>query len=160
MTLSCQKYILLYIFRFLHQTTTGVYMRQTYNRCISFVSYIKPQRTGITPITSAVVYLSFPTSNHNVLVKGESVDKLYIFRFLHQTTTVKIIFLFLNCCISFVSYIKPQLFVCVQKYAAVVYLSFPTSNHNEVWVLNKTSSLYIFRFLHQTTTHSHYKVFI
>ena len=78
-----------------------------------------------------VVYLSFSTSNHN-LPEGDTVTvALYIFRFLHQTTTVRegdriqdvlYIFRFLHQtttvtkyitiwtrCISFVFYIKPQL---------------------------------------------------
>ena len=101
--------IRLYIFRFLHQTTTFFVVMLIFNSCISFVSYIKPQRAHVLPCS-------------------------------------------LLGCISFVSYIKPQLLIVLMFWAWVVYLSFPTSNHNCVgWVL-WLLLLYIFRFLHQTTT--------
>ena len=76
--------------------------------CISFVSYIKPQRFWSMVIPVSVVYLSFPTSNHNILVINKLNFRLYIFRFLHQTTTFFLIRNLVLCCISFVSYIKPQ----------------------------------------------------
>ena len=77
-----------------------------------------------------VVYLSFSTSNHNFCPTVTPKHQLYIFRFLHQTTTRVIESIPKSCCISFVFYIKPQLnytscFSCI-----VVYLSFSTSNHN------------------------------
>ncbi len=59
---------------------------------------------------SSVVYLSFPTSNHN---RGSSG----------------------------------------MGWEPVVYLSFPTSNHNFQLFGNVIYVLYIFLFLHQTTTH-------
>ena len=143
----------LYIFRFLHQTTTIRYLNLMMKSCISFVSYIKPQLDQIKVSIEIVVYLSFPTSNHNRRRTKKFTFMLYIFRFLHQTTTcnnieqpvfllyifrflhqtttiayskfslgVLYIFRFLHqtttnrnsvssivCCISFVSYIKPQL---------------------------------------------------
>ena len=98
--------------------------------CISFVSYIKPQRRRIQQHHHWVVYLSFPTSNHNSSLFGLEDNKLYIFRFLHQTTTQQGGMKRSVCCISFVSYIKPQLYVCHVQTQKVVYLSFPTSNHN------------------------------
>ena len=80
----------------------------------------------------------------------------------------------LQRCISFESYIKPQLAPITPLPAAVVYLLNPTSNHNifrikslmaaVVYLLNPTSNhnlleitlyllmLYIFWILHQTTT--------
>ena len=76
--------------------------------CISFVSYIKPQRRRIQQHHHWVVYLSFPTSNHNSSLFGLEDNKLYIFRFLHQTTTNLSVLYCMFCCISFVSYIKPQ----------------------------------------------------
>ena len=76
--------------------------------CISFVSYIKPQRRRIQQHHHWVVYLSFPTSNHNSSLFGLEDNKLYIFRFLHQTTTASNIYSFFSRCISFVSYIKPK----------------------------------------------------
>ena len=99
--------------------------------CISFVSYIKPQwffrrlpRRLVVYLSfptsnhnldiikdniAKVVYLSFPTSNHNVAVVFDTQRLLYIFRFLHQTTTFSWLSKSLSSCISFVSYIKPQL---------------------------------------------------
>ena len=99
----------LYIVRFLHQTTTGE-------------------------------------------VDVRNTDRLYIVRFLHQTTTAcQITSLTVSCissvsyikpqltyckmpithcCISSVSYIKPQLNNTTRKNWRVVYRPFPTSNHN------------------------------
>ena len=99
--------------------------------CISFDSYIKPQPAFCRPARSCVVYLLIPTSNHNRDGLGALSFSLYIFWFLHQTTTIGMqqsvvgelyIFWFLHQtttlpegvhpldgCISFDSYIKPQL---------------------------------------------------
>ena len=99
----------LYIFRFLHQTTTIRYLNLMMKSCISFVSYIKPQLAQESYVSHFVVYLSFPTSNHN-LYEG------------------------------------------IQTIVGVVYLSFPTSNHNFTGLSAFSAVLYIFRFLHQTTT--------
>ena len=77
--------------------------------CISFVSYIKPQPTRKRERFFSVVYLSFPTSNHNHPLLDGIINQLYIFRFLHQTTTLRRSVLLCTRCISFVSYIKPQL---------------------------------------------------
>ena len=82
-----------------------------------------------------VVYLLIPTSNHNSPLFRYVFIWLYIFWFLHQTTTIYsvvrglrelYIFWFLHQtttlgikqvkrfgCISFDSYIKPQLFWCI-----------------------------------------------
>ena len=56
-----------------------------------------------------VVYRSFPTSNHNTCLTSPNCTVLYIVRFLHQTTTLPFFFCLYVGCISFVSYIKPQL---------------------------------------------------
>ena len=147
------KSISLYIFWFLHQTTTTCIFAPRFICCISFDSYIKPQQeTGKgSPLASCisfdsyikpqlqleqfrlliVVYLLIPTSNHNVLLKliyrplvvylliptsnhnlfAITYDfcGLYIFWFLHQTTTTIKLANMLIRCISFDSYIKPQL---------------------------------------------------
>ena len=142
----------MYIFRFLHQTTTFVPCEQTLfgcisfvsyikpqpsfklsiamTCCISFVSYIKPQRFVASWLAPLVVYLSFPTSNHNHQTQVHRALLLYIFRFLHQTTTLRPNFNAKLRCISFVSYIKPQPRTRTTARIMVVYLSFPTSNHN------------------------------
>ena len=143
-----------------------------------------------------VVYLLIPTSNHNCVINAVLLVWLYIFWFLHQTTTVvkrlrKVFMLYIfwflhqtttqlstgtnhSCCISFDSYIKPQLRIrntytelvvylliptsnhnnqILQLYLLnVVYLLIPTSNHNLCYIDKEYSTLYIFWFLHQTTT--------
>ena len=122
------------------------------HRCISFVSYIKPQPCNLVPISATgcisfvsyikpqlrcrslgshrVVYLLFPTSNHNPRSCAWRCFRLYIFCFLHQTTTLVLLCLLPLSCISFVSYIKPQLIDRTKRTNKVVYLLFPTSNHN------------------------------
>ena len=164
--------------------------------CISFDSYIKPQLMPKNGFYQGVVYLLIPTSNHNTHLILIHLMLLYIFWFLHQTTTLSCWVPLLCCCISFDSYIKPQLVECVTKTILVVYLLIPTSNHNllplgctlhivvylliptsnhnrfarmslpryVVYLLIPTSNhniyrlclylsqLYIFWFLHQTTT--------
>ena len=121
----------LYIVRFLHQTTTILLVGLLVLRCISSVSYIKPQPQVMFIVTT-------------------------------------------KSCISSVSYIKPQLYAQPESVHYVVYRPFPTSNHNlagsrpaaarVVYRPFPTSNhnswdeddladeLYIVRFLHQTTT--------
>ena len=121
-----------------------------------------------------VVYRTIPTSNHNVSAYHQINVELYIVLFLHQTTTRSkyeacsialyiVLFLhqtttetqshaFCECCISYYSYIKPQLLLlcknikrcCISYYSyikpqrvhwlnlflSVVYRTIPTSNHN------------------------------
>ena len=144
--------------------------------CISFDSYIKPQRHDACCPHLPVVYLLIPTSNHNFWFTFTILIKLYIFWFLHQTTTACESVVKLISCISFDSYIKPQPSLPRGLAKAVVYLLIPTSNHNVnlavffcgsvVYLLIPTSNhnstedrsnaeeLYIFWFLHQTTTKS------
>ena len=120
--------------------------------CISFDSYIKPQpsthhafsprvvylliptsnhnRGADLNVVSNVVYLLIPTSNHNCPTRFLYLRVLYIFWFLHQTTTDLYCFLQQMCCISFDSYIKPQLSYTLLYLRVVVYLLIPTSNHN------------------------------
>ena len=77
-----------------------------------------------------VVYLLIPTSNHNHLVTLICMLLLYIFWFLHQTTTTRWLYEDMCRCISFDSYIKPQLQRVLCHVSLVVYLLIPTSNHN------------------------------
>ena len=164
----------LYIFWFLHQTTTCIILTLQIWRCISFDSYIKPQLLLNLNFSLSVVYLLIPTSNHNVedgLTRQEKVVylliptsnhnlwcfrfcwySLYIFWFLHQTTTVSDTYTEFIGCISFDSYIKPQRCLVMVIFLSVVYLLIPTSNHNCVPIIYKKFLLYIFWFLHQTTT--------
>ena len=142
----------LYIFIFLHQTTTFSCFISQMAGCISLYSYIKPQLYFILIFYFIVVYLYIPTSNHNLSVLSPGLTPLYIFIFLHQTTTARLYSLLLPCCISLYSYIKPQRGICPPPPYTVVYLYIPTSNHNFVTFLVYGSQLYIFIFLHQTTT--------
>ena len=143
---------MLYIFWFLHQTTTLTLFYMANNSCISFDSYIKPQRYSFLHVFRQVVYLLIPTSNHNPFFVRFALRLLYIFWFLHQTTTQKVLPQCLQCCISFDSYIKPQRssilswmlascisfdsyikpqpWVTMTEWKSVVYLLIPTSNHN------------------------------
>ena len=98
--------------------------------CISFDSYIKPQLASIGAELEIVVYLLIPTSNHNEARLCTCRRVLYIFCFLHQTTTIVSYYIYFICCISFDSYIKPQLIFNIFMYSFVVYLLIPTSNHN------------------------------
>ena len=122
--------------------------------CISFDSYIKPQLRSSYPHYLLVVYLLIPTSNHNSSTNNADDDQvvylliptsnhnflyveysnltLYIFWFLHQTTTTKWDTNNKVCCISFDSYIKPQPIFIFIYYLIVVYLLIPTSNHNSL----------------------------
>ena len=121
-----------------------------------------------------IIYILNPTSNHNVVACEKAADRLYIFWFLHQTTTLVRRYWQPCRCISFDSYIKPQHWYGGGFVGQVVYLLIPTSNHNSiamfvlvikvVYLLIPTSNhncspnwcttrlLYIFWFLHQTTT--------
>ena len=164
--------------------------------CISFDSYIKPQLRSRMCLLRRVVYLLIPTSNHNfdwtfhaalllyifwflhqtTTLRLHTINQLrlyifwflhqtttenmpfkklgwlYIFWFLHQTTTFAMLLSFLLCCISFNSYIKPQPSSYTVNPGCVVYLLIPTSNHNTILDPSFDDALYIFWFLHQTTT--------
>ena len=109
-------------------------------------------RTTIVSVDTTVVYLLIPTSNHNWINAKSFIIALYIFWFLHQTTTRSIFAKYSRCCISFDSYIKPQLIILFAFIAIVVYLLIPTSNHNALMQMAAAFLLYIFWFLHQTTT--------
>ena len=98
------------------------------------------------------LYLYIPTSNHNAPCNAFGVDELYIFIFLHQTTTLLTRLRLLDRCISLYSYIKPQLQGQQIQFERVVYLYIPTSNHNPEGADYIMQVLYIFIFLHQTTT--------
>ena len=121
----------MYIFWFLHQTTTYLRFLSFHYGCISFDSYIKPQpRLLVLVIVERCI--SFDS-----YIKPQLLLLLRLWR---------------RRCISFDSYIKPQPKTVTAQDGGVVYLLIPTSNHNVGAQLNKYSLLYIFWFLHQTTT--------
>ena len=134
------KYILieLYIFWFLHQTTTHQFTYYFIHGCISFDSYIKPQLSRWAGKMNLVVYLLIPTSNHNLRTVRYTPYPLYIFWFLHQTTTKKRLIKKEQSCISFDSYIKPQQSFNPIRLNLVVYLLIPTSNHNSWWIIKSS----------------------
>ena len=130
---------MLYIFIFLHQTTTTEWHLTKKSLLYIFI------------------FLHQTTTRKK---KQKRKTKLYIFIFLHQTTTLDSIGMQSQCCISLYSYIKPQLlFVrrfsvssCISLYSYikpqraqdmpnltfVVYLYIPTSNHNAILFLQIT----------------------
>ena len=121
---------LLYIVLFLHQTATKFDEIIQTSGCISFYSYIKPQR-------HFWLYASL---------------QLYIVLFLHQTATTFILHMIQLSCISFYSYIKPQQLLFLLATLFVVYRSIPTSNRNYPLICSCSVVLYIVLFLHQTAT--------
>ena len=122
----------LYIFYVLHQTTTVLCPCFLSRCCISFMSYIKPQRHFHSYFYDVVVYLLCPTSNHNCRVE--------------ETRTSGVVYLLCPTSNHNATVNKKQRFL-------VVYLLCPTSNHNAVVVLVSSTVLYIFYVLHQTTTY-------
>ena len=144
--------LVLYIVLFLHQTTTLSGCRLLLCCCISYYSYIKPQLADGKLSLKEVVYRTIPTSNHNLLMVRwlwkkvvyrtiptsnhnfqslwKYFEQLYIVLFLHQTTTGYIIAILQHRCISYYSYIKPQLRMLMEPSTWVVYRTIPTSNHN------------------------------
>ena len=121
----------LYIFWFLHQTTTTSHLSIFLDCCISFDSYIKPQLYRYAPQRKLVVYLLIPTSNHNAQADQNKVQAVV---YLLIPTSNH------NCASTALA---TQL---------VVYLLIPTSNHNFRYAPQRKLELYIFWFLHQTTT--------
>ena len=121
----------LYIFWLLHQTTT--YDRNGNVKAKLYIFWLLHQTTTVAPYSKKAL-------------------KLYIFWLLHQTTTRKRHVLNIRRCISFDSYIKPQLDRQNLCSLYVVYLLTPTSNHNYGSISRRHFLLYIFWLLHQTTT--------
>ena len=169
----------LYIFWFLHQTTTRL-QHQAIRQQLYIFWFLHQTTTDATMVGNKTMLYIFwflhqtTTILHNILTSLE----LYIFWFLHQTTTLNLYTIVLircisfdsyikpqpgtslqntwGCCISFDSYIKPQLVLRLLPIMVVVYLLIPTSNHNYFLYWGIAKRLYIFWFLHQTTTCSEY----
>ena len=145
----------LYIFWFLHQTTTAALRREVSRGCISFDSYIKPQllRRVLLAKLSCISFDSYikpqlcasDTSHLSSCISFDSYIKPQR-RSSEDRLSVS--------CISFDSYIKPQLIFLPITCRIVVYLLIPTSNHNHRALTSNAVTLYIFWFLHQTTTKS------
>ena len=121
----------LYIFWFLHQTTTNSKRYTRDMSCISFDSYIKPQPQCLS------IYRLLRCISFDSYIKPQRLERIRSR---------------IPCCISFDSYIKPQRLVVLFMSVTVVYLLIPTSNHNLYVPRYSHYMLYIFWFLHQTTT--------
>ena len=106
---SCLVSTLLYIVRFLHQTTTLFFCLCIYYSCISSVSYIKPQ------LCFNIILVAFSCISSVSYIKPQPIY------FCNRL---------LAGCISSVSYIKPQPYRRLYSEFDVVYRPFPTSNHN------------------------------
>ena len=80
----------------------------------------------------SVVYRTIPTSNHNLQRFPIFFNSLYIVLFLHQTTTRMITVLLLPSCISYYSYIKPQLlaFCAMMAMSCISYYSYIKPQQN------------------------------
>ena len=144
---------LLYIVRFLHQTTTTACSLPTISGCISSVSYIKPQPCAICASPGAccissvsyikpqltmtiicrrlVVYRPFPTSNHNRTIIDYLTDNV-VYRPFPTSNHNPVLTLIRS---DFVVY-RPfptsnhNRFPISSIRNIVVYRPFPTSNHN------------------------------
>ena len=166
---------MLYIIPFLHQTTTIFFPSISTVRCISFRSYIKPQRISgafycnqscisfrsyIKPQLSTsrrcsrLCCISFRSYIKPQLVRTrcEKVSRCISFRSYIKPQLVRTRCEKVSRCISFRSYIKPQLGTSRLSFIWVVYHSVPTSNHNHIPLISFGGPLYIIPFLHQTTT--------
>ena len=145
----------LYFFLILHQTATTCRCWCHHRGCISSLSYIKPQQSGLEDGADLVVFLPYPTSNRNTsslyldsfwvvflpyptsnrneCYRNPNFEPLYFFLILHQTATKKLWMLNKLSCISSLSYIKPQPENVVNVKKKVVFLPYPTSNRNLVF---------------------------
>ena len=129
--LSVLKITKLYIFWFLHQTTTWLSLCEGQRKL--YIFWFLHQTT--TYLRCVIVYTELyifwflhQTTTDNQYRQRKK--QLYIFWFLHQTTTLRCVIVYTDSCISFDSYIKPQLQTHNVRTISVVYLLIPTSNHN------------------------------
>ena len=148
-----QRLQTLYIFWFLHQTTTGWLHWKLVHSCISFDSYIKPQ-LGSEWLGLASCCISFDSyiKPQLIMLKLKVLMRCISFDSYIKPQHLLWLILILRCCISFDSYIKPQPYLLPALLSNVVYLLIPTSNHNNTQGVLARLGLYIFWFLHQTTT--------
>ena len=108
----------------------------------------------VLPKRLKVVYLLIPTSNHNNLFCLHGVEMLYIFWFLHQTTTPHYhILLFHELYIFWFLHqtTTPFLFKSLKKTLYIFWFLHQTTTVRTYKM--RTHTLYIFWFLHQTTTY-------
>ena len=146
-------YLLLYIFWFLHQTTTHKISPQASLGCISFDSYIKPQLAirSYNRVYGCISFDSYIKPQPSQMVYLETMGCISFDSYIKPQLYLSFL-LQSSGCISFDSYIKPQPVFKWRSACFVVYLLIPTSNHNLRWAVEIIKLLYIFWFLHQTTT--------
>ena len=168
-------YAVLYIVLFLHQTATTISSAFPSACCISFYSYIKPQRKAgvldntagcisfysyIKPQLTAARYdfrqscISFYSYIKPQRCVGSRIRRrgcISFYSYIKPQLRLELIPNF-DCCISFYSYIKPQHVCNCLTLCAVVYRSIPTSNRNYLSFIYCKGTLYIVLFLHQTAT--------
>ena len=146
--------LVLYIFWFLHQTTTAWLFVRSLCSCISFDSYTKPQPSGDGNVFFRVVYLLIPTPNHNAIVT-ENFEYFVVYLLIPTPNHNQMPFCILRRQVVYLliptsshnsNMLRPLPFL-------VVYLLIPTSNHNLAFIDCINLLLYIFWFLHQTTTY-------
>ena len=143
----------LYIFWFLHQTTTIAQLLIFAACCISFDSYIKPQRFAVFLFITLVVYLLIPTSNHNQM-PCVNYKTLVVYLLIPTSNHNKQLLIMFNIRVVYllIPTSNHNCLIPVKVYDYVVYLLIPTSNHNSREKVFYLFGLYIFWFLHQTTT--------
>ena len=127
----------LYIVRFLHQTTT-MFVRDFTTVKLYIVRFLH-QTTTAECLKKNNLKLYIVRFLHQTTTTGKRKHygvTLYIVRFLHQTTTFGDYTKRMMGCISSVSYIKPQLRRVTAYLYTVVYRPFPTSNHNYAFLLS------------------------
>ena len=150
---SWQNVCWLYIFWFLHQTTTHRPAWPRYRCCISFDSYIKPQLLNVRLNSYAVVYLLIPTSNHNLRVSVPNVEGVVYLLIPTSNHNVLVVAAeIINVVYLLIPTSNHNQLAIYDLDNLVVYLLIPTSNHNWMSSTVAPAKLYIFWFLHQTTT--------
>ena len=123
------------------------------SRCICLFSYIKPQPPVDMNECGAVVYVSFPTSNHNPYDDYLSSIKLYMSLFLHQTTTMRNKDLWRT--VLYMSLFLHQTTTIEVNSSGAVVLYMSLFLHQTTTMLRyyrDPITLYMSLFLHQTTT--------
>ena len=122
-------------------------------RCISSLFYIKPQlyedkRSKAKGCISSLFYIKPQLKFFLRRRKNCCISSLFYIKPQPVAIAIEVG----NGCISSLFYIKPQLLIHSKRMCKVVYLLFSTSNHNTTKIANIEYLLYIFSFLHQTTT--------
>ena len=152
---GCSPRCRLYIVLFLHQTTTLFQRGLGRLRCISYYSYIKPQRifrsytvrfccisyySYIKPqlidypscVTECCIsYYSYIKPQHSMSHPSSQMSCISYYSYIKPQLRIVCLTIWVGC-ISYYSYIKPQQGDVRLWLYGVVYRTIPTSNHNRV----------------------------